>query len=91
MSDHGTTTRSTPSARERRPQGGNVVTRFFSAIALYFSQVLDEMRKVVRPTRKELTTYTIVVIAFVTAVMLFTLGVDAVTTRLVSWIFSGTW
>lgn len=88
MSDHDTATRAA-SARERRPQGGNAVTRFFSAIGLFFSQVLDEMRKVVRPTRKELTTYTMVVIVFVTAVMLVTMGIDAVASRLVGWVFGG--
>lgn len=88
MSDHSTATRAA-SARERRPEGGNAVTRFFSAIGLFFSQVLDEMRKVVRPTRKELTTYTTVVIVFVTSVMLFTLAIDAVASRLVAWVFGG--
>ncbi|GMA40583.1 preprotein translocase subunit SecE [Mobilicoccus caccae] len=91
MSDHGMTTHQASSPRERRPQGGNVVTRFFSAIALFFSQVLDEMRKVVRPTRKELTTYTTVVIVFVSAIMLYTVGLDALFTRAVGWVFAGTW
>ncbi|GAB49137.1 preprotein translocase subunit SecE [Mobilicoccus pelagius] len=87
MSDQSTATRA--SARQRRPEGGNVVTRFFSSIALFMSQVLDEMRKVVRPTRKELTTYTTVVILFVTTVMLFTIAIDALSTRLVGWVFGG--
>lgn len=68
---------------------GNVITRFFGAIALYISQVIDEMRKVVRPTRQELTSYTIVVIVFVTVVMLFVFGLDTLFTKLVFWAFAG--
>ena len=35
--------------------------------SLFVSQILDELRKVVRPTRSELVNYTIVVIVFVTS------------------------
>ena len=37
----------------------------FARIALFFRQVVAEMRKVVWPTRNELITYTIVVLVFV--------------------------
>ena len=84
MSDQRTAPRGARSA-----SGGNVFRRFFSAIALFLTQVLDEMRKVVRPTREELTTYTIVVIFFVTVVMLFVFGLDTLFTRLVFWVFAG--
>lgn len=63
--------------------------RFFGSILVFFSQVLDEMRKVVRPTRSELVSYTITVIVFVSAVMLYTFGLDAAFTRLVTWVFAG--
>ena len=85
------TTHQTSSPRERRPQGGNAFSRFFSSIGLYVAQVIDEMRKVVYPTRKELITYTVTVITFVTVIMLYTMGLDAVFTRLVTWVFAGTW
>ncbi len=68
---------------------GNVVSRFFSAIGLFISQILDELRKVVRPTREELTTYTLVVISFVTFIMLLVFGFDSLITRLVFWVFAG--
>lgn len=68
---------------------GNPFSRFVRAIGVFFGQVLDEMRKVVRPTRQELTTYTTVVIIFVTVVMLFVLGLDTVFTKLVFWVFAG--
>ena len=37
-------------------------------LALFYRQVVSELRKVVWPTRKELLTYTYVVIVFVTVV-----------------------
>ena len=61
--------------------------RFFGAIALFVSQILDELRKVVRPTRHELVTYTSVVIVFVSAVMAFVWGLDQLIVRLVGLVF----
>lgn len=71
------------------PQQGNVVTRFFAAIRLFLRQILDELRKVVRPTREELTTYTLVVITFVVVIMFIVFGLDTVITRFVFWVFAG--
>lgn len=90
MSNHGSTTarRDNP-VRAGRTREGNPVSRFFGAIGLFIGQVLDEMRKVVRPTRKELTTYTTVVIVFVVVIMLFVLGLDTLFTKLVFWVFAG--
>lgn len=65
------------------------MSRVFGAIGLFISQVLGEMRKVVRPTRKELTTYTTVVIVFVVVIMLYVLGLDTLFTKLVFWVFAG--
>jgi len=76
-------------AHRDKPRQGNPVNRFFRSIALFVSQILDELRKVVRPTRHELITYTSVVIVFVTVVMLFVLGLDNLFTRAVFWVFSG--
>ena len=76
-------------ARRPRPEGGNPVSRFFGAIALFITQVLDELRKVVRPTRSELLNYTLVVIVFVTVMMLFVSALDFVFTKLVLWVFGG--
>ena len=77
-----------PTPQDRR-RGGNRLTRFFAGIGLFVNQILDELRKVVRPTRQELLTYTGVVIVFVTVVMLFVFGLDNVFTRLVLWVFGG--
>lgn len=76
-------------ARRPEPQGGNPISRFFRSIALFVTQVLDELRKVVRPTRSELLNYTLVVIVFVTVMMLFVSGLDFVFTKLVLWVFGG--
>lgn len=77
------------SGRTRRdaPRRGNPVGRFFAAFALFVRQILDELRKVVRPTRHELVTYTIVVIVFVTVVMMYVWGLDQLVTKLVALIF----
>jgi len=58
-------------------------------VALFYRQVVAELRKVVWPTRSELVTYTTVVIVFVSlfagAVLIFDLGVA----KVVSWVFGG--
>ena len=75
MTDVGQTrTPSKPAKGSER--GGNPVSRWFRALALFVSQILDELRKVVRPTRAELWQYTIVVIVFVVVMMAFVSGMD---------------
>jgi len=77
------------SGRTRRdvPRRGNPVGRFIGAIALFVRQILDELRKVVRPTRHELVTYTTVVIVFVTVVMMYVWGLDHLVIKLVALLF----
>lgn len=48
----------------------------FSRIALFLRQVMQELRKVVTPTRKELLSYTGVVLVFVIIMMLLVSGMD---------------
>ena len=48
----------------------------FARIALFIRQVIAELRKVVTPTRRELLTYTGVVLVFVIIVMAFVYGLD---------------
>ena len=45
-------------------------------ISLFYRQVIAELRKVIWPTRKELVTYTTVVIAFVMVVILYVTVLD---------------
>ena len=58
-------------------------------IGLFIRQVLAELRKVVRPTRTELVTYTSVVLVFVLAVMTYVSVLDFGFGRLVLWAFGG--
>ncbi|HEV7956461.1 MAG: preprotein translocase subunit SecE [Microbacteriaceae bacterium] len=50
----------------------------FGRLALFIRQVLNELKKVVTPTRKELLTYTGVVLAFVVIMMALVSGLDFV-------------
>ena len=70
-------------AARRPPPGGNPVRRLFQSLGLFISQILDELRKVVRPTGKELLNYTVVVIVFVLVIMGIVAALDFVFHRLV--------
>ena len=61
--------------------------RGFGRIALFYRQVVSELRKVVWPTRKELSTYTSVVLVFVTTIIAIVSLFDLGLTKLVFWIF----
>jgi preprotein translocase subunit SecE len=50
----------------------------FAAIALFIRQVFGELRKVVTPTRKELFSYTGVVLVFVVVMMILVSVLDFV-------------
>ena len=60
----------------------------FARIALFFRQVVDELRKVVWPTTGELWTYFSVVVVFIVALMAFTEILDTVFDRVVMWVFA---
>jgi preprotein translocase subunit SecE len=59
----------------------------FARIALFIRQVMNELKKVVTPTRKELFSYTGVVLAFVIIMMALVYGLDSGFGWLVSWVF----
>jgi preprotein translocase subunit SecE len=48
----------------------------FARIALFIRQVFSELRKVVTPTRRELFSYTAVVLVFVVIMMALVAGLD---------------
>ncbi|WP_139827725.1 preprotein translocase subunit SecE [Nesterenkonia sp. PF2B19] len=54
---------------------------------LFLRQVVDELKKVVVPTRRELTNYTLVVLVFVIIVILIVSGLDWVFSNGAEWIF----
>ncbi|MFX0539467.1 preprotein translocase subunit SecE [Ornithinimicrobium sp. Y1847] len=55
----------------------------------FIAQVMAELRKVVQPTRRELLTYTIVVLVFVSAVMAFIFGLDQLFQWVMRLVFGG--
>lgn len=59
----------------------------FGRIGLFYRQVVSELRKVVWPTRNQLTTYTSVVLVFVGFVILVVSIFDLVLTKVVFWVF----
>jgi preprotein translocase subunit SecE len=76
--------RKTPRAERRGERRG-----LFARIALFLRQVAAELRKVVRPTRNELITYTTVCIVFVAVVMAYVAGLDIAFGKLVLLVFGG--
>jgi preprotein translocase subunit SecE len=59
-------------------------------MVLFFRQVLAELRKVTKPTYKELVSFTGVVLAFVVVVMAILAGMDFVFLNLVTFTFTPT-
>ena len=60
---------------------------FFGRIGLFYRQVVSELRKVVWPTRKQLSTYTAVVLVFVTFIIAVVSLLDLVLTKIVFLVF----
>ena len=61
----------------------------FARLALFLRQVVAELKKVVRPTRSELVTYTSVVVVFVLVVMAFVTALDYIIGQITLWVFGG--
>ncbi len=59
----------------------------FAAIALFIRQVFGELRKVVTPTRKELFSYTGVVLVFVIVMMILVVALDFLFGNAVGFVF----
>ena len=72
-----------PSKATSRTRGGPV-----ARLARFLREVIAELGKVIWPTRKELVTYTIVVIIFVSVMTALVTGLDIGFNRLVTWVFA---
>ncbi len=72
------------SARDSRQRRGRL-----ARVSLFVRQVVAELRKVVRPTRSELITYTSVCMVFVVVVMAFVAGLDVGIGAIVVRVFGG--
>jgi preprotein translocase subunit SecE len=59
----------------------------FARIALFIRQVIGELKKVVTPTRKELFSYTGVVLVFVVIMMALVTGLDSLFGLAVGYVF----
>jgi preprotein translocase subunit SecE len=64
-----TETRHTATPERRRAGAPEVKLSLPARLSLFYRQVIAELRKVIWPTRKELLTYTAVVIVFVTVMI----------------------
>ncbi len=62
---------------------------FFGRIGRFFREVVAELRKVIWPTRKELLTYTAVVVAFMAVITAIVVGLDFVFLKGVLWALGG--
>ncbi|WP_106214528.1 preprotein translocase subunit SecE [Glaciihabitans tibetensis] len=59
----------------------------FARLVIFIRQVMGELRKVVTPTRKELLSYTGVVLVFVVVMMVLVSVLDLAFGNLVGWVF----
>ena len=59
----------------------------FARVGLFYRQVVNELTKVVWPTRTQLTTYTSMVLVFVTFIIAVVSLLDLVLTKIVFWVF----
>ena len=66
-----------PSAPRTGDVQGSGSKNPFLAIGLFLRQVIAELRKVVVPSRRELTLYSITVLLFVAFMILLIVGLDA--------------
>ncbi|MEE2031936.1 preprotein translocase subunit SecE [Rhodococcus chondri] len=78
------TARSATSVGDRpRQQPENI----FKRLRRFFREVIAELRKVIWPNRKQLTTYTIVVVVFCAVLTAFIFGLDLAFVQGVRWLF----
>ena len=59
----------------------------FMRIGLFIKQIIDELRKVVTPTAKELFFWSLAVFIFVLLLMAFVTGMDLGLGKLMLWMF----
>ena len=59
----------------------------FARVGLFYRQVLNELKKVVWPTRAMLSTYTAVVLVFVLFIITVVSVFDLVLAKIVFWVF----
>ncbi|MCL6536482.1 MAG: preprotein translocase subunit SecE [Armatimonadetes bacterium] len=83
----GAATRERTVSRDRTKKDASAKPGIFARLARRFRETVAELQKVIWPTRRELLTYTTVVIVFVSLVMGFVAGLDLGFARLMFLIF----
>ena len=78
-----TASRASGRSRTALATEGNPVRRLIQ----FFRQVIAELRKVIWPNRRQMVTYTIVVLVFVSFMTAYIAGLDAIFLEGVRWIF----
>jgi preprotein translocase subunit SecE len=81
----GTRTRTRPRTREATRRGP--IGRLFAYLRNFVREVVAELQKVIWPTRKELLTYTAVVVVFVSLLMAIVAGLDVAFGKLMFLVF----
>ena len=81
------TTQTRGEAAEKRSGAGRAAKRDRTTPALFFRQMVSELRKVIWPTRSMLVTYTVVCLVFVTFMVIFVTTLDYGFTKLVFALF----
>ena len=59
----------------------------FARVGLFYRQVVSELKRVVWPTRNQLSTYTAVVLVFVSFIIAVVSLFDLILTKVVFWVF----
>ena len=72
-----------PSKAAARTSGGPI-----ARLSRFLREVIAELGKVIWPTRKELVTYTAVVIVFVSIMTALVAGLDIAFAKAVVWVFA---
>ncbi|ETK33081.1 preprotein translocase subunit SecE [Microbispora corallina] len=80
-------TRGETAGKPGKPTGEKKVRR--TSPALFYRQVVAELRKVIWPRRTDLVTYTTVVLVFVVIMVGVVAGLDFLLTKGVLWAFGG--
>lgn len=77
-----------PSPRKADKTAGTAATgNPFKRIMKFLREVIAELRKVIWPNRKQMVTYTAVVLVFVVFMVAFIAGIDVVFVKGVDWLF----
>ena len=75
-----------PSSRSKKDEKkkANIFKRFFA----FFAQVFAELKKVQKPTKKELWDIFVTVVVFVAIIMAIVFGFDFIFQKLIFWVFA---